>query len=119
MFGRLPSSAREEVVSHHVGSPPSAGSSRGRDERICPVQSSPSNQGVTAPVGRNPIFVSPEGEKPLCWWHLMLLCAFLAISCGFIGCSILDLRPVDLRPGIGDENQAKARIKQGMTRDEV
>jgi hypothetical protein len=49
---------------------------------------------------------------------LLLLFACPALCCGLIG-TTLDLRPVDFRPGIGDPEEAKIKIKEGMTKEEV
>jgi outer membrane protein assembly factor BamE (lipoprotein component of BamABCDE complex) len=45
---------------------------------------------------------------------LVAIFAWAALFCGSIG-----LRLDDFRPGIGDPEQAKAKIRGGMTKDEV
>src|SRR3954465_4149577 len=63
---------------------------------------------------------SPAKNTALRWGvGLLILFAGAAFSCAGLGVIVLDLRPVDFRPGIGDPEQAKTKIKNGMTRDEV
>ena len=53
-------------------------------------------------------------------WLILFACAaFVSLSLGFITRALDDFRFDDFRPGIGEPEQAKTKIKNGMTKDEV
>jgi outer membrane protein assembly factor BamE (lipoprotein component of BamABCDE complex) len=63
---------------------------------------------------------SPVKNAALRWGvGLLIFLACVTFSCAGLGVIVLDLRPVDFRPGIGDPEQATIKIRNGMTKDEV
>ena len=50
---------------------------------------------------------------------LFACAAFFCVGIGFVARAFDDFRPDDFRPGIGEPEQAKIKIKGGMTKDEV
>src|SRR4051812_11490852 len=91
---------------------PSAGASEGRGELVCEGQIPPRNQGGTAMAANVLSAQSPAKNTALRWGvGLLIFCACATFSCAGLGVIVLDLRPVDFRPGIGDPEQAKTKIK--------
>ena len=105
---------------HRIRLHDSAGPSGGRGELVGQGPISPRNQGETALAGKRSSLSYP-GKNALrrCGAALLLFVACAVFLCLGYVIVALDLRPVDFRPGIGDPEQAKIKIKNGMTRDEV
>jgi hypothetical protein len=110
-------------MSHHISSQ-GGGSSRERGDLICPDQGSLTKPDTTALAADLPS-VRSSGKKAMTLGDVGVL---LVLACPFLltGYLVVDalghpanLLPVDLRPGIGNPEKAKAKIEIGMSKDEV